>query len=76
MYQQTIAEKVSCTGTGLHSGAPVHLTLYPARANSGIVFVRTDLGTPMEIPARVAYRKPRSLSLSARREVRIWPPRW
>lgn len=52
MYQQTIAEKVSCTGTGLHSGAPTQLTLHPARAGEGIVFVRTDLPTPVEIPAR------------------------
>lgn len=52
MHQQTIAEKVSCTGVGLHSGAPAQLTLFPARANTGIVFVRTDLGAPAEIPAR------------------------
>ena len=52
MHQQTIAEKVSCTGVGLHTGVPVHLTLYPARAGSGVVFVRTDLGAPVEIPAR------------------------
>ena len=52
MYQQTIAEKVSCTGIGLHSGAPTQLTLFPARANSGVVFVRTDRGGPVEIPAR------------------------
>ncbi len=52
--QRTIAEKVSCTGIGLHSGAPVQLTLLPARANSGIVLVRTDRGSPVEIPARAA----------------------
>jgi len=52
LYQQTIAEKVSCTGVGLHSGAPAQLTLHPANANSGIVFVRTDRGKPVEIPAR------------------------
>jgi UDP-3-O-[3-hydroxymyristoyl] N-acetylglucosamine deacetylase len=52
LYQQTIAEKVSCTGVGLHSGAPAHLTLFPARADTGIVFARTDLQTPAEIPAR------------------------
>ena len=52
MYQQTIAEKVSCTGIGLHSGVPVQLTLFPARAGSGIVFVRTDGPDPVEIPAR------------------------
>lgn len=54
MVQQTIAEKVSCTGVGLHGGAPAQLTLYPARANTGVVFVRTDLGAPVEIPARSA----------------------
>jgi UDP-3-O-[3-hydroxymyristoyl] N-acetylglucosamine deacetylase len=54
LHQQTIAEKVSCTGTGLHSGAPVQLTLQPARADSGIVFVRTDLGEPVEIRAKSA----------------------
>ena len=26
LYQQTIAEKVSCTGIGLHSGAPAQLS--------------------------------------------------
>jgi len=52
LHQQTIAEKVSCTGIGLHSGAPVQLALFPARANSGIAFVRTDCGAPVEIPAR------------------------
>jgi len=49
--QRTIAEKISCTGVGLHTGKPVHLTLHPARAGTGIVFVRTDLPTPVEIPA-------------------------
>jgi UDP-3-O-[3-hydroxymyristoyl] N-acetylglucosamine deacetylase len=52
LSQRTIAEKISCTGTGLHSGKPVQLTLHPARAHSGIVFVRSDLPHPVEIPAR------------------------
>ena len=51
MSQRTIAEKISCTGIGLHSGEPVQLTLHPARADSGIVLVRTDLAHPVEIPA-------------------------
>jgi UDP-3-O-[3-hydroxymyristoyl] N-acetylglucosamine deacetylase len=55
LNQNTIAEKVSCTGVGLHSGAPVQLTLQPARAGTGIVFVRTDLATPVEIPARPEF---------------------
>jgi UDP-3-O-[3-hydroxymyristoyl] N-acetylglucosamine deacetylase len=49
--QRTIAEKISCTGIGLHSGQPVQLTLHPARAGSGVVFVRTDLPLPVEVPA-------------------------
>ena len=52
MNQRTIAEKISCTGIGLHTGEPVQLTLDPARAGTGIVFVRTDLAHPVEIPAR------------------------
>ena len=49
--QRTIAEKISCTGIGLHSGQPVQLTLQPARAGSGVVFVRTDLPRPVEVRA-------------------------
>jgi len=52
MRQQTIAEVISCTGVGLHSGAPVQLSLVPARAGSGIVFVRTDLDPAVEISVR------------------------
>ncbi len=52
LSQRTIAEKISCTGIGLHSGAPVQLTLHPARAGTGVTFVRTDLAHPVEIPAR------------------------
>lgn len=54
MRQRTIAEKISCTGVGLHSGAPVELALHPARAGTGIVFVRTDGPRPVEIPARAS----------------------
>ena len=50
--QQTLAERVSCAGTGLHSGAPVRLELLPAREGTGIVFVRTDRTHAVEIPAR------------------------
>jgi UDP-3-O-[3-hydroxymyristoyl] N-acetylglucosamine deacetylase len=53
--QRTLAEKVSCTGIGLHSGAPVRLSLAPARAGTGIVFVRSDRSHPVEIPAHPAY---------------------
>jgi len=42
--QKTTGNVVSCTGIGVHSGAPVTVTLYPAVSGSGITFVRTDLG--------------------------------
>jgi len=41
--EQTIRSSAECEGVGLHSGAPVHLRILPARAGSGIVFRRTDL---------------------------------
>jgi UDP-3-O-[3-hydroxymyristoyl] N-acetylglucosamine deacetylase len=55
VYQRTIAEKISCTGIGLHSGEPVELTLHPARANTGIVFVRCDGPRAVEIPALASF---------------------
>jgi len=48
--QRTVAKRVSCSGVGLHSGKPASLTLAPAPADSGVTFVRMDLG--IEIPAR------------------------
>lgn len=44
MNQFTIAKEVSTASIGLHSGDIIHMTLKPAAPNSGIVFVRTDLG--------------------------------
>jgi UDP-3-O-[3-hydroxymyristoyl] N-acetylglucosamine deacetylase len=40
---------------GLHSGAPVNLSLLPAPVNHGIVFVRTDASRPVAIPALTEY---------------------
>jgi UDP-3-O-[3-hydroxymyristoyl] N-acetylglucosamine deacetylase len=50
--QRTITEKVSCHGRGLHSGVPVQLTLKPARADTGIRFLRQESGRSVESPAR------------------------
>ena len=41
--EQTVRTAVECKGSGLHSGAPVHLRILPAATGSGIVFRRTDL---------------------------------
>jgi len=52
LRQRTIKALVSATGVGLHSGQRVELTLRPAAAGTGVVFRRTDLDPPVEIPAR------------------------
>lgn len=41
--QNTLISDVTFTGLGLHSGAPVRLTVRPAGVDHGIVFLRTDL---------------------------------
>lgn len=38
--QVTLRDEASVTGIGVHSGAPVSVTLHPAEADTGIVFVR------------------------------------
>jgi len=49
--QRTLKNLIRATGVGLHSGEKVYLTLKPAPANTGIVFVRTDLEPAVEINA-------------------------
>src|SRR5512142_3373618 len=48
--QRTVGRRVSCTGVGLHSGKSATLTLSPSHPDSGITFVRRDVG--VEISAR------------------------
>ncbi len=43
ILQKTLKQAVSISGVGLHSGNTVTMHLLPAKANTGIVFVRTDL---------------------------------
>lgn len=49
--QRTISNPVSLSGTGLHTGTECTMTFKPAPINSGIKFVRVDLGGNPEIPA-------------------------
>jgi len=53
--QRTISAPISCQGVGLHSGVDVNLTLRPAPADHGIVFVRTDAARGVSIPATADY---------------------
>jgi UDP-3-O-[3-hydroxymyristoyl] N-acetylglucosamine deacetylase len=41
--QTTLCDEASVSGIGVHSGSPVTLTLHPADAGAGIVFLRTGL---------------------------------
>ena len=42
-YQHTLKDSVTIIGRGLHSGLRVIMTLMPADANSGYVFMRRDV---------------------------------
>jgi UDP-3-O-[3-hydroxymyristoyl] N-acetylglucosamine deacetylase len=51
LKQRTLKNPIRATGVGLHTGKKVLMALRPASANSGIVFRRTDLDEPVDIPA-------------------------
>jgi UDP-3-O-[3-hydroxymyristoyl] N-acetylglucosamine deacetylase len=53
LQQRTIKSLTRAVGVGVHSGQKVELTLRPAAPDSGIVFRRTDLPTPVDIPVNV-----------------------
>ena len=59
-FETTIQRPVTAAGVGLHSGVAVQIAIKPAKAGTGIVFVRTDLDN-FQIPAswrhvaRVSY---------------------
>lgn len=51
LKQKTLKTLVRTVGIGLHSGNKVELVLRPAAPNTGIVYRRTDLEPPVDIPA-------------------------
>ncbi len=51
--QKTIKKEVSLKGVGLHTGKEVTLTLKPTGENTGIRFLRTDIGPDAIIKASV-----------------------
>ncbi len=55
--QHTVANVVSTTGVALHSGLRVKLTLKPAPVDHGIVFRRSDLSPPVDVPAKAELVK-------------------
>ena len=53
-FQHTLAGPAICAGVGLHSGERVRVSIRPAQAGSGIVFVRTDIAGDNRIPVTAA----------------------
>lgn len=52
--QRSIANVISTSGIGVHSGKPCRITLLPAPIDTGIVFRRVDLAGRPEIPVNAA----------------------
>jgi len=52
LQQRTLKSLTRAVGVGIHSGQRVELTLRPAAPDTGIVFRRVDLNTPVDIPVR------------------------
>ena len=50
--QRTLKSLVRAKGVGLHTGQQVNITLRPAQPDTGIVFRRVDLPSPVDVPAR------------------------
>ena len=51
MKQRTLAESCSFSGKGLHTGRVAQMTVRPAPENTGVRFLRTDLGPEAYIDA-------------------------
>ena len=62
IYQRTVSQSVGCKGVGLHTGDEIHLTIHPAPADSGIVFMRSDM--PNAKPLKASLENVVSTSFS------------
>ena len=54
LQQTTLAAETVYNGIGLHSGREVHLVMKPAPADTGLVFVRTDIEGRPQVHAAAA----------------------
>jgi UDP-3-O-[3-hydroxymyristoyl] N-acetylglucosamine deacetylase len=54
LQQRTLKSLTRAVGVGLHSGQKVEMVLRPAPPDTGIVFRRIDLPTPVDIPVRAS----------------------
>ncbi len=58
-YQRSIARDVEVRGVGFLTGADVSLRFRPAEADTGVVFVRTDLPDRPSVAAHIRHVVPR-----------------
>ena len=72
MKQQTLAKTYHFEGIGLHTGKYAHMSICPAPADSGIIFVRTDQeGVAIKATAENVTNTARSTTLSNSRGVSV-----
>lgn len=62
LKQRTLKHVIHATGVGLHTGDKVKITLRPAAPDTGVVFRRVDLDSPVEIKALPQHVKDTRLS--------------
>ena len=53
IFQKTIKQEICCNGFGIHSGKPVSMKIMPAKVDSGIYFIRTDVKNKPVIRAKL-----------------------
>jgi UDP-3-O-[3-hydroxymyristoyl] N-acetylglucosamine deacetylase/3-hydroxyacyl-[acyl-carrier-protein] dehydratase len=54
-HQRTISKAVEVRGIGLHTGTETIVRFLPAKPNSGVRFIRSDLPNHPSIPARIDF---------------------
>ena len=65
MTQRTLKKRVDIVGVGLHTGQRTRLQILPAPANSGVTFVRSDLGgASLRVPEASISRVDHATTLS------------
>lgn len=64
LRQRTVKQAIRASGIGLHSGAKIYLTLKPGPVDSGVVFRRTDLDPPVDLPAQALMVKDTTMATS------------
>src|SRR5688572_2910447 len=72
LKQRTLKSLIRASGVGLHTGQKVRMTLRPAPPDTGVVFRRVDLASPVDVPARAELvGEARLASTLIRGEVKI-----